>query len=396
MSTSWSSEEKSLLELVRAVFSTREVQQLFKLLGHDRTVDAIQKQSRKLGVSFKDYGVPSLHELSKKEKDAVNEVLTTRKTFIEKLEPAVFESPAAKGNLTIQRKNALNSITEELIKIRKETPRSSSLSVKRSSDLTKESLVLVMSDWHFGQVIVDPESQAEIYNMEIAAERVDRTLPLIVNAIGAEKVSEFDECVVLMIGDMVTGEGIFPHQEMTIQDHAVAQTLATTKSMWNLLKTLRSTFPLVRVVTTKGNHGRTAHSPEANWDNVVYQQLELLIDLEKDENLTIKNRYSDFSTLDVKGWKGLIRHHAPVQAETAFGVAKFAGWYGIHDWDFFCFGHYHHWGATTWMGKPILRNGSLSGGDEYAEGLARFDYPVQICFGVSDSNPCTFVSPLIY
>lgn len=396
MPLSWSNEEKTLLELVRAIFSTREIQQLFKMLGHDRTIDAIQKQSRKLGIVFKDYGIPATHELSKKEKEAVNEVLTTRKNFIEKLEPPVFEPPSIKSNLTSGRKTALNSLTEELNKIRKETTRTSSLSVKKSTNLDKETLVLVMSDWHFGQVIKDPEDGTELYNINIANDRVERTLPLIVSAVGMEKISQFDECVVLLIGDMVTGEGIFPHQEMSIEDHAVAQTLATTKALWGLLQNLRSLFPLVRVVTTKGNHGRTAHSPEANWDNVVYQQLELLIDLQNDPNLIIKNRYSDYATLEVKGWKGLIRHHAPVQAESAMGVAKFAGWYGIHDWNWFAFGHYHHWGATTWMGKPILRNGALSGGDEYAEGLARFDNPVQIVFGISESNPCTFVSPLIY
>lgn len=396
MSTSWSNEEKTLLELVRAVFSTREVQQLFKLLGHDRTVDAIQKQSRKLGISFKDYGVPALHELSQEERAAVKEVLTTREGYIEKLEPAISENSTVKGILTTQRKNALNAITEELISIRKGIPRTSSLSTKKSNSIDKESLVILMSDWHIGQVIKDAETQTEIYNMEIAAERIDKTIPLINSMIGAEKASQFDECVVILAGDIVTGEGIFPHQEMSLQDHAVGQTLAATKIIWHLLKGLRANYPLVRVVTTKGNHGRTAHSPEANWDNVIYQQLELLIDLEGDSNLTIKNRYSDYATLDVKGWKGLVRHHAPVQAETAFGVAKFAGWYGIHDWDFFCFGHYHHWGVTTWMGKPIFRNGALSGGDEYAEGLARYDNPIQICFGITDKNPCTFVTPLIF
>lgn len=397
MSTSWTSDEKTLLESVRATLSTKEIQQLFKVLGRERTIDAIQKQSKKLGITFKDYGDPGEYGFTKEEVKAIKQVLSAREGWIIAIEPPSVESPSIKGIITTQKRNALSNITEELKNIRKETPRKSSLSTKVISDIEgKESLVLLLSDWHMGQIVKDPETGQIVYDMSIAQDRVEMLPALLSANLGAEKMGSFDECVVILAGDIVTGEGIFPHQEMSLEDHAVAQTLAATKSIWFLLKRLRGMFPMVRVITTKGNHGRTMHSPEANWDNVIYQELELLIDLEGDENLTIKNRYGDFATAEVKGWKGLIRHQAPAQAESAFGAIKFAGWYGIHEWDFFCFGHFHHWGVTTWTAKPIYRNGALVGGDEYAEGLAKYDNPVQICFGVSPGNPCTFVTPLTF
>jgi len=166
--------------------------------------------------------------------------------------------------------------------------------------------------------------------------------------------------------------------------------------MWGMVGKLRDEFPLIRVVTTRGNHGRTGKdvSPEANWDNMLFQQLELLIDLEDDPDLIIKNRYGDYNTFQVKGWRGMVRHKAPVQADTSAAQAKFAGWQGIHQWDIFMYGHFHHWGVMTWNSKPIIRNGSLMGGDDYAETLAAYDDPTQVVFTVNKKHLPAAIYPV--
>ena len=337
MAISWDKNEKILLEALRATFSTSEIKRVFSYLGYSRSEDAIWKMSRKLGISFKEVGVPVINNLSSEESEAIAKVIEERAVYLLNiLDPPVPETTSQKGQITTQKKAALTGILAELGKIRKETIRTSSL-LTYHPDTEKMSLVLVLSDWHMGEIVVDPQSGEVLYNMEIAEERIARSYGLVVSALGIEKISQIDECVICLIGDIVTGEGIYPHQEISLQDHALQQTLRATRAIWQLIEKLKLTFPCVRIITTKGNHGRTDHSPEANWDNVVYQELELLIDLESDVNLTIKNRYGDFNSVDIKGWKGLLRHSAPSQTETAGGAIKYAGWSALHDWDFFCF-----------------------------------------------------------
>jgi hypothetical protein len=243
---------------------------------------------------------------------------------------------------------------------------------------------------------VKDENGNVIYNMAIAEQRILAIPAKIAESFSKDRLKTFDEVVLCMIGDHIDGEGVFPAQEMSLEDHVVEQTKRCVKAFWTLIRDLRKRFPMVRIVTTRGNHGRGGVSPESNWDNMVYQQLELLVDLEADPRLTIKNRYGHYNTLDVKGWRGHLRHKAPVQADTAASLAKYAGWNGIHDWDFFCFGHWHHWGVMTWCSKPLFRNGSIMGGDDYAESLAVHDQPVQLCFGVTEQKLPTFVLPLYF
>ena len=394
--TPWSAEEKDVLRLSRHHLSTSEIQKVFSELGFSRSAEAIQKQSKRIGMSFKDYGTPMFIGVKQLHKDAIMKVVSARESYLSNMESPVLEAPSAKAAITTQKKQVLGSMLAELQQLRKEVPRKGSLANTKMESSLKESLVLLFSDWHFGELNKDPETGLTLFDLDIAEDRVQQTPVLLATALGKEKLENIDECILVLAGDMVTGEGIFPHQEIGLQEHAVEQALRTTKAIWNLIQTLRGWFPLVRIVTIRGNHGRTAHSPEANWDNVIYQQLELLVDLDGGDDLAIKNRYAEFNTFEVKGWRGLVRHCAPVQAETAGSVAKYSGWAAIHDWDFFMFGHYHHWGVETWMDKPIFRNGCLVGGDDYAESLAKHNAPVQLAFGISEDSPCAWVIPLRY
>lgn len=396
MSISWSDQEKTLLEVVRSTLSTREIAELFSLLGLSRSVDAIQKQAKKLGIYFKDYGEPAQHGLTPDEQSALKKVISTRTAHLHSIEVPIYDSPSQKAKHTTKRREAVSEMLLELREIRNSTPRYGSTSTERATDKEGESLVVLLSDWHIGRNIVDSECNKTVYNIDKGIQRIEETADRVIGMFTQDELDKFDEVVVLLIGDHVDGEGIFPHHEMHITEHAAEQVLRCTKATWNMLQQFSEVFPLVRIVTTKGNHGRSGSSPEANWDNMVYQQLELLVDMTPDSNMTIKNRYGEFATVDIRGWKGLLRHKAPVQADTSAGIAKFAGWHGIHSWDFFCFGHFHHWGVFTWMGKPIFRNGSLPGGDDYAETLSYYDDPTQLCFGISEASTCTFVKPISY
>lgn len=395
MSVNWDSEEITLLARLRPCFSTEEIVNVFTQIGFIRSPEAICKKSRRRGYRFCDLGTPYTADLSLKAINAINNTLSLRGT--KPYLPPTYLSPAEKSKITTENRKVLGTMLSELEEIRLSTPQVGSVNMRRATG-DGESLVLVFSDWHFGQIVEDSESSKEMYNTEIAQKRMSKVTTKLYDVFGTDRICAIDECIVILAGDMVTGELIFPHQAMMTDNHAAEQVKTVTKTLWYLLKELQEIFPLVRVVSTRGNHGRTLASPEANWDNIIYQQLELLIDLDQRDLalpvMTIKNRYGEYATIDIRGWKCLVRHAAPVQADTAAGMAKFASWADIHQWDLFVFGHFHHWGVMTWNGKPIIRNGSLVGGDEYSEGFAKCDNPVQMAFLVDEENPCKVVVPL--
>jgi hypothetical protein len=394
MSVVWSDEEIGLLEALRPVCNTREIQNVFSKVELQRTMEAISKKSRQLGIVFKDFGIPAMAGLNVDSRKAIQEVLDQREIQFAAIEPQIGLTSAQKASQTAKLRDLSTKILTALKEVRESIPRTSSISTKRQTG-KKESLVICLSDNHFGRKIVD-EDGIETYNFEIATERVMSTPDQIFAEMTREQLSRIDEVVILLIGDHVDGEGVFPAQEMLLEDHVAEQVKHCVKAFWLMIKAFRKKFPMVRVVTTRGNHGRGGVSPESNWDVMLYQQLELLVDLEADPNLTIKNKYGEYNTFEVKGWKGMIRHKAPQQASTAAGAIKFAGWHGIHQWDFFCFGHFHNWGAMTWCGKPIIKNGSAMGADDYSETLAVHDGPAQVVFTVSEEKVLKTITNIYY
>ena len=394
MSLIWTDIEQDLLISLRPVLTTKEIIMVFKRLGFERSKEAIRKQSRRLSLNFCDEGYP-INLKSNKIIEAVQSVLETTRPLLNV--PVMSESPNEKAKKTKMEREIVRDLMSDLIDIRSVTPCYGSISLYVPKQSNKESLVVLLSDWHYGHTVYDSINQTKIFNTDIALQRIYNIAHLILSNFSNKEINQrFDECIVLLAGDMITGEGIFPGQEMITEEHAADQVKKCTKATWSFLKELRATFPLVRIVTTRGNHGRTGGSPEANWDNIIYQQLELLVDMEADNTLTIKNRYGLYNTFGVKGWRGHVRHIAPVQGDTGAASGKFTSWHMIHDWDLFCYGHYHHWGVFSINGKPVFRNGSLVGGDDYAEGLAHTDIATQLCWSVSETNPCVAIYPLVF
>jgi len=403
LSPKWTEKEIYLLSVLRPTLTTKEIVNVFNKLGFHRSRSSIQKKAKQLFFYFEEIGLPNLAQLTLTEQHVVNDVLIDRYTVHDP--PGISTANPLPLPITSSQKakrtKELNGIANDLLfglkEVRETVPHYGSIALYTSKTSFKESMVILLSDWHYGHIVHDTLNNKEIFNSQIAIERIESTAHLIFNNFTLKEVNNrFDECIVLLAGDMITGEGIFAGQEMLTHEHAADQVTRCTKATWSFLRELKSIFPTVSVITVRGNHGRTNGSPEANWDTMIYQQLEILIDLEEDSNFRIKNRYGLYNDFAVKGWRGHLRHAAPVQGDTVAGASKFTSWHMIHDWDLFCYGHYHHWGIFTVNGKTIFRNGSLVGGDEYSEQLAKTDYPAQLCWTVNEENPCVAIYPIIY
>ena len=92
----------------------------------------------------------------------------------------------------------------------------------------------------------------------------------------------------------------------------------------------------------------------------------------------------------VRGHKLFLRHYAPNQIETPAAFKRYAGWLEIYDYDCLISGHFHSPKISYFQKRPVIRNGSLIGDDEYARELGYTANPCQVIFGVSEKRIPTF------
>ena len=393
MSKIWQDEELLILETLRPTCSTIEIQKVLAAREYDRTLEAINKKGRKKRWQFHDYGTPTTRDLTDEASDAVRQILLARQADEGLPVPEKPSTSSAKGRKTMKLNEELGNLYHDLEEIRLRVPRTSSISNHVASD--GMSLVLALSDFHIGKTSRD-EHGAISYNAEIGCNRIETTPDLAWSYLSGDQRKNISEVVVLLMGDHVDGEGVYPGHDLTLDKGVPDQVKLVTESTWKMLKTLRDRVPLVRVVSVKGNHGRTNQNPESNFDNMYFWGLELLADMEADPGLTIRNRYGDYNIFTVQRYRGLIRHKAPAQADTAAGAKQFIGWKDMHNLDMVAYGHWHHWGVFSLNDLVIVRNGSLPGGDDYSEGFAAWDSPAQIMFGVTQEELPVFVTPIRY
>lgn len=387
-SPAWNADEDTVLKSLRATCTHKEISQVLGKKGWSRSPEAVRKRSRALNIKFFEVGIPISIELEQ----LVSEVRGEK--VIPDLVPPSPVLPSQKAAHTTSQRLSTNRMFTELREIREEVDRLGRWPAINPEQKTgSEALVVLLSDFHVGKLVLD-ETGRVLFNVEIAIQRIDSVRQKIWELILRSK-NKIDEMVIVLAGDLVDGEGIYPGQEMHLEVHVAEQIRTVTTSLWKLISDLAKVLS-VQVVTCRGNHGRTGLSDEANWDNIIYQQLEILSDMTGSKSITVKNLYGNFNTFTVKGWKGLVRHNAPMQADTAGAIAKFAGWHSIHQYDFLTYGHWHHWGVLTWNGKPLFRNGSLGGGDDYAESFGACDDPTQLAFVVGEEELVKSIHPLYF
>jgi predicted phosphodiesterase len=239
---------------------------------------------------------------------------------------------------------------------------------------------MALSDLHFGQ-------HNKGFDIEVAKKRIaelperllDATCPTVV-----------DEVVVLMMGDMVEGEDIYPSQAHHLVCSAMEQVEIAAASLWDMIKKMRELFKVpVRVVCCPGNHGRTGYGSheKSNWDNMLYHALKIVAKEYGDKNIGIDCDYSDFKTFMVKDKKGMIYHHGVKHNGTPAMREKIAGWVYAKEFNFMCSGHWHEWKVGCWAEALWMANGSLCGPNDLSERIAQEGPARQGYFFVSTGRP---------
>ena len=266
---------------------------------------------------------------------------------------------------------------------------------KLTYDEQDETAVLLLSDLHFGEVIKDFRGNI-IFNSEIAEKRMKY---LFENVIKILKKEDMYTLRIMMLGDIIDGDMIYKNHMFFVEKPAIQQTKDAVRVISECINMVVNSGIVIRVDAVRGNHGITNYKnlEEDNWDNVVYDMLELVFATNEDVEF---NHYpADQVSVPVVDRTFVITHGVRMgnQIKTAAGLKTFRGLCGIHklkESDIVCVGHLHEFGVESDQGKYLIRNGSLPDASEFALKLNYYSEPEQTLLIIKENKPYPIIIPI--
>jgi hypothetical protein len=240
---------------------------------------------------------------------------------------------------------ATKEINNSLMQIEKEVKEALNSRPIRYTDFEEtdnsSTLVIPRSDDHFG-VKVDGRSINAEYSTPIARERINY---LFDHAIEKSKErGDVENVIVGMFGDFVDGEKVYPGHHTNIEEYLRGQIKKASTVYINQIQKLSEEFEHVKVITCPGNHGSFGDGVVSNADDIVYDQIELGVDLIGLDNVEFQHTpnsvYVEFS---IRGWDAYARHgqDALKHASTSSGDDRWMNWKEESGFDVAYHGHHH-------------------------------------------------------
>jgi hypothetical protein len=271
-------------------------------------------------------------------------------------------------------------------------------------EVDKESLVLLLSDLHIGEVVsITQTGGISSFDVDIARRRIQFTVDRAIK-IAKEKMNhyEFDTLYVFMLGDLISG---IIHDELRVNDELgiVAQCIEAVDIISEAILKLCQEFPHVHVASVAGNHGRVTEEryfkgkATNNYDYLISKMIEKL--LSNQSNLTWNIPEAFFTVETVENESFLLLHGDVVKSWMGipfYGLQRaYLKWRTVHA-DFgtpfkhMIVGHYHNPNMMSIVRYKLIINGCIKGGDEYSIGaLAAACDPSQTMFGVNAKRGIT-------
>jgi len=401
---------KKEIEILKLYEKGQTDEQIAKQVGvTDRTVRRYLTKLRQSGViDYRTYQTPSkvLQVYNQKEaeeeaKDILSETELIKFLSLYKSKNKVAETLkiSSKEVSRLCEKYQIEDIGEsskKIINVLKETLKDTEPYQIRKPVKTKgDTLVIQLTDIHGGKIIKDQTGNI-IYNESICKARMDKlcyqALKLLDNNI--RKGVSITNVVILATGDLANGAEIYATQAYEQEMAPPKQVMLIVEIIYKLMLSLVERGLNVEFYGIKGNHGRLGKDadPTANWDLMIYMILDLWVKTLKAEN-KIKVTYAetDYLTCEIRGHRYMIRHIAPEQCDTAGGRVKINEWARQHNIEAVVYGHFHHWGIFDVDGITVFRGGSVPGGDDFSEQMAKHSDPVQLVWGVNEKRVKTFM-----
>lgn len=275
-----------------------------------------------------------------------------------------------------------------------------------------ESLLLHLSDWHYGERVESESTRGfNAYSVEIAERRVHSVVD---NAIAiASKMQagggwRFPRLVVALNGDLVTGT-IHELERHSDPANIVWAVYGCGMLLADAIRKLAASFPKVDVYCTSGNHGRLpdarrmqSKDPTRNWDTLVALIAQTALRDQQNVAVTIPNSYA--VSYEVEGVTVLQSHGHDIKSWSGipwYGISRFLGNYNGMEAarggriGAYLFGHFHSQTNITYPGGEAFVNGSLIGGTEWTVGtLGRADRPCQMMLAFHPDHGVTHRWPI--
>jgi hypothetical protein len=257
----------------------------------------------------------------------------------------------------------------------------------------KETMVVLVSDLHPG--LITPSYNLDVFHKRWAllVEKIILIHDIITQTIPIEKI------VFIKLGDLVSGQGIFPGQAWKSQVHVLKQIYhEVSPELIGLNLTMLEYFKEVEDHYIPGNHGSTGKDfhREVNFDNIVAQDIWRRFEFVDRVNVDIE--WDWYKMVDIYKWRFMCIHGNQIRSWLNipfYGlVNKGMRWQGSipeAPWHYMVHGHWHTAFEFPWNNFWIIGNGSLVSGDDFAlRELGMASFPAQQVFGVHPKRGITW------
>jgi len=239
------------------------------------------------------------------------------------------------------------------------------------------------------------------YNTEICERRMETYAEAINRIVNIQRSDHpVRDARIYLIGDIIEGELIFPHQSYQIDAGLFTQLMVDApRILVNFVRSLLTTFRHIHVVAVEGNHGalggpvRKQYNPETNADKMVYRYMSALMANEPRVSWQIAHRANEVAWYAVdypfapKRDHGVMifhGHQIPNVGSASTGTIARRIWgYASgaipEPFENVIFGHWHTPKYIPMNRVHVFCNGSVESTNIYAqERLSAIGQPVQL------------------
>jgi hypothetical protein len=296
----------------------------------------------------------------------------------------------------------VKEITENIIKSLPKLKRLSPPVIKKGK-LKKESWVLMLSDFHYGQLVKPVEVGGfSEYNPGIAKERIELLAGTVIRMLEYHP-NRPEELVITALGDMVDGSILRGNQQSNIEFGVCRQVIEAVEILADFIILLSAHFPIIRFYGVYGNHARLTPNPkdappQENFDLLMYHFIKqrlgnlkgITIDYTEAQHMIVQvakhNLWLEHGDT-VKGWSGYPYYGADREKNNIMSILSMFR----EEAHYLLMGHHHRLSFFN----NIIGNGSFVGGDLFSIGkLRRMGIAEQMLFSINEKHGLVWTRPI--
>ena len=257
---------------------------------------------------------------------------------------------------------------------------------KSYPDKFNMTLELMLSDLHYGKLIIDEEET--VFNEEVARKRMrELTSVFMKELVISQKHYNVERIIIPLLGDMIESF------EMHVLESARGCEYGTAKQIWACIDSLLFDvfIPIaelgipIDVPAVTGNHDRSdtkktfSNPGHNNWTFIIYKTLESMLLGRGYTNMNFYIPSSPYTTLEIYGKTILYEHFDNAGKNSREAIEKLMRKRSQQTGSIVHMargGHFHD--QTMYGNGEIIVNGSLPGNDSFADVLGYTSSPSQV------------------